>query len=173
MKNKEQYPPEWEDIKLFIRERDNYTCQHCGIKHKELKTSQTGKVYTAYLCVAHLDHDKENWGVKMDRLLLLCQACHLKNDRDSNLTKAKESQANVVVKTKKQAIIDKLRADIAEYKVQLREIKKNKYIPSQSLLVSKGDTVADLKLRLSKLGLGQRDDIMKSLMEVVETLQSK
>lgn len=78
------YPKNWGQITKFIRGRDNNTCQHCGCMDGELRSSKTGKVFKAVMAVAHLDHDKENHDVSMDRLLLLCQICHLKNDRDNN-----------------------------------------------------------------------------------------
>jgi len=32
------------------------------------------------LTIAHLDHDEENWDVSDERLMAMCQACHLKYD---------------------------------------------------------------------------------------------
>ena len=34
------------------------------------------------LTIAHLDHDKENWAVKDERLKALCQRCHLRYDSE-------------------------------------------------------------------------------------------
>ncbi len=43
------------------------------------------RIITIVLTVAHLDHDKENWDVKDDRLAALCQRCHLNYDRPHHL----------------------------------------------------------------------------------------
>lgn len=32
------------------------------------------------LTTAHLDHDEENWDVKLERLAHWCQLCHLRYD---------------------------------------------------------------------------------------------
>jgi hypothetical protein len=120
LKGYKAYPPNWSSIRKFIRERDSNTCQHCGAKHGELRTSRTGKVYKTALCVAHLDHDKENWDVSMDRLLLLCQPCHLKNDRENNQAKliVYHSQLN----TPKETQLDKLRIELRDKDNQIREL---------------------------------------------------
>lgn len=47
------------------------------------------------LTIAHLDHDEENWDVSDDRLMAMCQACHLKYD-------AKEKYRRVMEKNKSQ-----------------------------------------------------------------------
>lgn len=41
------------------------------------------------LTVAHLDHDKENHNVKLDRLKALCQRCHLKYDMNRHVSNRK------------------------------------------------------------------------------------
>ena len=44
------------------------------------------------LTVAHLDHDEENWQVTDDRLMALCQHCHINNDAEE---KYKRQQAGL------------------------------------------------------------------------------
>lgn len=80
--NKSIYPKNWSEIRKNVLERDNFTCQHCGCKEGEIRNSERNKSYRCVLQVAHLDHDPENWEVNIDRLLSLCQSCHLKNDRE-------------------------------------------------------------------------------------------
>lgn len=61
-----QYPYEFEAIKPYIRERDNYTCQHCGA------TSNGTNDYK--LDVHHIDGNRfnnEEWN-----LITLCRSCH-------------------------------------------------------------------------------------------------
>lgn len=54
------------------------------------------KYVVVILTVAHLDHDEENWEVKMDRLATLCDACHLKYDRIDN---QRRKRTNLLIKT--------------------------------------------------------------------------
>lgn len=41
------------------------------------------------LTIAHLDHDKLNHDVKLDRLKALCQRCHLKYDMSHHVDNRK------------------------------------------------------------------------------------
>lgn len=41
------------------------------------------------LTIAHLDHDEENWNVKDDRLMAMCQKCHLKYDVKEKINRRK------------------------------------------------------------------------------------
>jgi len=62
----EKYTIEFnERLKRKIRERDNYTCQICGIHENELNQS---------LCVHHIDYNKYN--SSPDNLISLCGSCH-------------------------------------------------------------------------------------------------
>ena len=90
--NHSKYQPKWgRHIRPFIVERDNATCQVCGVKAGEEYISPKGKVIKAKLAVAHLDHDAENHAVSMDRLQLMCNCCHLAYDKEDNKIKAKEA----------------------------------------------------------------------------------
>lgn len=90
----DKYPTNWTEIRKIVLERDNYTCKHCGCKDNELRTSATNNVFKASLQVAHLDHDPENWEVSFDRLISLCQQCHLKNDRENSAELARIALEN-------------------------------------------------------------------------------
>jgi hypothetical protein len=46
------------------------------------------KVVTVVLTVAHLDHDEENWDVDINRLMHMCQACHLRYDAKEKYRRA-------------------------------------------------------------------------------------
>lgn len=48
--------------------------------------------------VAHLDHDAENWEVSYERLLSLCQLCHLKNDREHSMALIQKAMSKERVK---------------------------------------------------------------------------
>jgi hypothetical protein len=54
-------------LKEFIRKRDNYTCQVCGIKQKN---------YYRKLDVHHIDYNKKN--CNKDNLIALCNRCNCK-----------------------------------------------------------------------------------------------
>ena len=41
------------------------------------------------LTIAHLDHDKLNHDVALDRLVALCQRCHLKYDKSERVRNRK------------------------------------------------------------------------------------
>lgn len=94
------YHPDWRDIiRPSILKRDQYKCRVCGVRHKSrvYKTSNGGymecdsfienwaisegrKVFTIYLQVAHLDHDKSN--NDPSNLKALCPIHHAKHDKE-------------------------------------------------------------------------------------------
>jgi hypothetical protein len=98
MKRAGETRDEWGDIKYHAR------CEDCGApNHKLIYRPKKGmpdwklapegheadamaldgvKFTKVVLTVAHLDHDKENHGVKIDRLKALCQRCHLLLDKN-------------------------------------------------------------------------------------------
>lgn len=57
--------PIWQKKRLEIMQRDNFTCQHCGCKNKELH-------------IHHLIYHKGNkpWDYNNDELITLCSKCH-------------------------------------------------------------------------------------------------
>jgi hypothetical protein len=66
----EPYPLEFtEELKDKIRQRDNYTCQNCGMTEEE-HLIVIGQV----LHVHHIDYDKTN--CKKENLLSLCSSCN-------------------------------------------------------------------------------------------------
>jgi len=63
-----------EKLKAFIRERDNYCCQECGIK-------ENGKAHDCH----HIDYNKKNnedWN-----FVTLCRSCHLKTNTNRDYWK--------------------------------------------------------------------------------------
>lgn len=69
-KSFEPYTPEWtKTLKLAIRQRDNFTCQKCGITEEE-HLEKLGRV----LSVNHIDYDKTNCDPK--NLNTLCVGCN-------------------------------------------------------------------------------------------------
>ena len=69
-KTVEIYPSEWtKTLKLAIRQRDNFTCQKCGITEKEHLEK-----FSRVLCVNHIDFDKTNCDPK--NLNTLCNKCN-------------------------------------------------------------------------------------------------
>jgi len=95
-----QYHSDWRDIiRPAILKRDQYKCKHCGIKHKsrvykdttgkyvecdtfmeEWAISTGRKVFTLYLQVAHIDHDKNNNAPS--NLMSLCPVHHARFDTE-------------------------------------------------------------------------------------------
>jgi hypothetical protein len=58
-------------LKKKIRERDNYTCQKCGLVQK-----QSLKKYRQILHVHHIDYNR--WNCKKSNLITLCKGCNIK-----------------------------------------------------------------------------------------------
>jgi len=95
-----KYHPDWKDIiRPAILKRDGYKCAHCGIKHKarvykdttgkyvecdefmeQWAKSTKRKVFTLYLQVAHLDHNKQN--NEPTNLKALCPIHHARFDSE-------------------------------------------------------------------------------------------
>lgn len=116
--DKKAYADDWSDvIRPAILKRDNYRCCVCGIKHRikvykdskgnyvqcdefiEQWAKANGKnVFTLFLQVAHLNHDKlDN---RPENLKTLCPRHHAKHDAEHKKllritlrSKAKESKA--------------------------------------------------------------------------------
>ncbi len=63
----EKYPFEFRHLREWIRTRDNYICQDCGIRQD---------VCYRALDVHHKDGDKHN--LNEGNLITLCLACHMK-----------------------------------------------------------------------------------------------
>ncbi len=108
--NYKRYPPEWNIIVSKILIRAKCRCEICGLRNKStaysisLYVKENGryklcsiwfrsrqdaeredkynniKPVKVVLTIAHLDHDEENWNIKMDRLKAMCQLCHLRYD---------------------------------------------------------------------------------------------
>lgn len=98
------------EIRPRIMARANDKCEVCGLKHKQvvyaikLKINDNGnyklktiwfrvkedaeredllnnlKEVKVILTIAHLDHDELNHDVKDERLMAMCQICHLRYD---------------------------------------------------------------------------------------------
>jgi hypothetical protein len=65
-KTKERYPVGWSPYyKETIRDRDNHTCQVCGIKEEDCGVKHN---------VHHIDYDKNN--LSPSNLISLCGKCH-------------------------------------------------------------------------------------------------
>jgi hypothetical protein len=71
------YPENWECLAQACKERDSWTCQHCGVKQYEIRTSKKGNPYFIYLHAAHVNHDQGN---PDPELITLCITCHSRFD---------------------------------------------------------------------------------------------
>lgn len=100
-----EYPPNWKkEIRPAILKRANNCCEDCfAPNHQYVWRPTKGKpdwelmpegheadvmaldgikFVKIILTIAHLDHDKLNHDVKLERLKALCQRCHLNYDRN-------------------------------------------------------------------------------------------
>ncbi len=81
-KGQEHYTKEFNnELKLKIRQRDNFECQNCNMTEEEHIM-----VYGRVLCIHHIDYDKKN--CKEENLITLCGTCNLRanSDRDYRYT---------------------------------------------------------------------------------------
>lgn len=100
-----RYPPHWEEIRTRILRRARHRCEWCQVPNYAYRFTYNGTervidgedvqsvremmVYLEdtphtmtriVLTIAHLDHDEYNWDVVDDRLVALCQRCHVRYD---------------------------------------------------------------------------------------------
>ena len=84
--NYKEYPLNWKtEIRPSVLERAGNCCEFCGIPNYTIKENGTKVVLT----IAHLDHDKLNHDVSIDRLRALCQKCHLIYDIEHHVANRK------------------------------------------------------------------------------------
>ena len=107
-----KYPPNWfTEIRPAVLKRADNKCEDCGapnheIIYRPIKGKPDWKLFPngmegeaisldgikgvkIVLTIAHLDHDKENHDVKLDRLKALCQRCHLRYDLSHHIANRK------------------------------------------------------------------------------------
>lgn len=98
----EPYTKEFnKQLKIFIRMRDGYTCQVCGMSENENMKA---------LACHHIDYNKEN--TMPNNLISLCRSCHTRtnSNRDywqlyfSELLNKRQSNPKALVKDKRQNI---------------------------------------------------------------------
>lgn len=91
--NRKHYPPEWELISLWVRVSAGWRCEWCGARQGDLTTrsQRLGLDKRVVLTVAHLGENKHD---KSDcsQLAALCQRCHLFEDLEDHLRRAKETR---------------------------------------------------------------------------------
>jgi len=108
--NYKNYPPDWQETRKRILERAWNCCENCGIENGRIipswKNPETNKIVWSVcipfdfdrskvkkvkvvLTVAHLDHDEHNQDVKDDRLMAMCQLCHLRYDAEEKTKRRK------------------------------------------------------------------------------------
>lgn len=110
--NYKEYPPNWKtEIRPTVLERAKNCCEECNVPnyaiiyrpekgkkdwvlmpegHEADAMAIDGIKFTKIiLTIAHLDHDKENHSVNIDRLKALCQRCHLVYDKNHHAANRK------------------------------------------------------------------------------------
>jgi 5-methylcytosine-specific restriction endonuclease McrA len=67
----------WKTIRLSVYERDNYTCQSCGVKCVSKATAMEHPEYSSRIIQCHhIDPYKQSQDNSMDNLITLCIVCH-------------------------------------------------------------------------------------------------
>lgn len=84
-KAKQDYHPNFERRANWRKKRVGYACEQCGAKRHEERISREGRPYKVALNAAHVNHDPHKRDAK---LIILCQVCHLRYDRDDHADKA-------------------------------------------------------------------------------------
>lgn len=112
-----EYPPNWNtEIRPAVLKRAGNKCEECGapngalvarlpkspasqfiVIENNITADDTAEFYRAdgykitkiVLTIAHLDHDKSNHNVSLDRLRAWCQKCHLGYDRNRHIDNRK------------------------------------------------------------------------------------
>jgi hypothetical protein len=87
VKNRHEYPPDWEDISLVRREQAGWVCEWCGAAQGQPHPITGSRVV---LTVAHLNHTKMDCTV--GNLAALCQRCHLNHDRPRHIANRKRNR---------------------------------------------------------------------------------
>ena len=60
-KKPQALPKNWKTIATDCKEKANWRCEKCGVKHRTIRISRwTQKEYTVYLQAAHKNHDPDN-----------------------------------------------------------------------------------------------------------------
>lgn len=83
-------------VKLYLRSNENGRYGYKTIWFRDnrdaekIKHLTTGKIKNVkvILTIAHLDHDETNFNVKDDRLMAMCQWCHLNYDAKEKYRRA-------------------------------------------------------------------------------------
>lgn len=66
-------------------------CQMMSLVNFELKYDRKpNKIIKIVLTIAHLDHDETNWSVTDERLMAMCQRCHLRYDAPEKARRKRE-----------------------------------------------------------------------------------
>jgi len=110
--NYKEYPANWKtEIRPAILERAKNRCEVCGVENgrlihrygkgvddweywpegmeSEAWSNANLKSTKVCLTIAHLDHDKLNHEVSLDRLQAMCQKCHLQYDMKHHIKNRK------------------------------------------------------------------------------------
>lgn len=76
---KKRYGDDWDNVRMIVYERDNYTCQKCGISMNE-----SIKKFKQPLHVHHIIPFLKSFDNSMSNLIALCPRCHRKVEAELN-----------------------------------------------------------------------------------------
>jgi hypothetical protein len=108
--DRKRYPPNWEEIRARILDRDEHRCKFCGVPNNEriwrdsdgdwhttgndqsLYSVGGNRVVKIVLTIAHL-HDPDPMNCEDGNLAALCQRCHLRLDAPLHASNARITRA--------------------------------------------------------------------------------
>jgi len=91
---RENYPSNWEEISLAVREEAGWRCEFCGAENGKPNPITGSKVV---LTVAHLNHDTHD--NRRENLRALCQRCHLNWDKEYHRAHRLEREKRNAIKS--------------------------------------------------------------------------
>ncbi len=78
----ERFQEEMQGDEIVELKQCEALCEECGREnHSSLIGKAPNSIIPVILTVHHMDEDPENWQVKDERLIALCQRCHLARHR--------------------------------------------------------------------------------------------
>jgi 5-methylcytosine-specific restriction endonuclease McrA len=108
--DKSVYPENWQELSTACKEKANWQCALCNVKHGSERMSKAGNMYTVWLAACHIHpNDKAN---PSPELICLCVSCHGRFDAAYKSALA-QAEIEILKLRKARAKIEKKRRELA------------------------------------------------------------